>query len=68
MVPYSPYLLTRYNCHINDEVCSGVKAIKYLYKYIYKGYDRYVIYVQSDDSEIVIDEMQTFQNAMGLTT
>ena len=35
IVPYCPYLLTRYNCHINVEVCSGVKAIKYLYKYIY---------------------------------
>ncbi|XP_070009184.1 uncharacterized protein [Nicotiana sylvestris] len=30
VVPYNPYLLTRYNCHINVESCSGVKAIKIL--------------------------------------
>ena len=63
VVPYSPYLLTRYNCHINVEVFSGVKAIKYLYKYIYKGHDRCAVYVQSDDGENVIDEIQTFQDA-----
>jgi len=63
VVPYSPYLLTRYNCHINVEVCSVIKAIKYLYKYIYKGHDRCAIYVQSDDGENVIDEIQTFQDA-----
>ncbi|XP_015160729.1 uncharacterized protein [Solanum tuberosum] len=62
VVPYGPYLLTRYNCHINVEVCSGVKAIKYLYKYIYKGHDRCAVYVQSDDGENVIDEIQTFQD------
>ena len=32
VVPYNPYLLTRYNCHINVEICSGIKAVKYLYK------------------------------------
>ena len=65
VVPYSPYLLTIYNCHINVEVCSRVKAIKYLYKYIYKGHDRCAIYIQSDDGENVIDEIQTFQDGGG---
>ncbi|XP_016462003.2 uncharacterized protein LOC107785255 [Nicotiana tabacum] len=65
VVPYNPYLLTRYNCHINVESCSGVKAIKYLYKYIYKykGHDRYDVYVESDDGEKVVDEIQNFQDA-----
>ena len=40
VVPYNPYLLMRYNCHINIEVCSSIKAVKYLFKYIYKGHDR----------------------------
>lgn len=32
VVPYNPYLLKRYNCHMNVEVCSGIRAVKYLYK------------------------------------
>ena len=39
MVPYNPFLLLKYNAHINVELCSTVKSVKYLYKYIYKGYD-----------------------------
>ena len=39
VVPYNPYLTLRYNCHINLEICSGLEAIKYLYKYMYKGHD-----------------------------
>ena len=40
VVPYNPYLLLKYNCHINVEICNSVSAVKYLYKYVYKGYDK----------------------------
>ncbi|KAH9554075.1 hypothetical protein CY35_08G045700 [Sphagnum magellanicum] len=40
VVPYNPYLSLFFNCHINVEVCSSVAAVKYLYKYVYKGHDR----------------------------
>ncbi|KAG6670583.1 hypothetical protein I3843_Q054100 [Carya illinoinensis] len=40
VVPYNPYLLATFDCHINVEICSTIKAVKYLYKYIYKGHDR----------------------------
>jgi len=40
IVPYNPYLLLRYDCHINVEVCTSIKAVKYLYKYVHKGPDR----------------------------
>ncbi len=40
MVPYNPYLSLLFNCHINVEVCTSVAAVKYLYKYVYKGHDR----------------------------
>jgi hypothetical protein len=39
VVPYNPYILRLFNCHINVEACRSIKAIKYLFKYIYKGHD-----------------------------
>ena len=35
VVPYNAYLLAKFDYHINVEICSTIKAIKYLYKYIY---------------------------------
>ena len=40
VIPYNPSLLLAFDCHINVEVCSTVHAVKYLYKYVYKGNDR----------------------------
>nr|XP_027076087.1 uncharacterized protein LOC113699936 [Coffea arabica] len=37
VVPYNPYLLALFDCHMNVEVCSTVKLVKYLYKYVYKA-------------------------------
>ena len=47
VVPYNPYLTLKYCCHINVEVCGSVQAVKYLYKYIYKGHDRAMVEVQN---------------------
>ena len=43
VVPYSPFLSLRYNCHINVEVCLSPTAAKYLFKYIQKGEDRIMV-------------------------
>ena len=45
VVPYNPYLLAKFNCHINVEVCTTVKSVKYIYKYVYKGYDLSLIHI-----------------------
>ncbi|GBO29327.1 hypothetical protein AVEN_184183-1 [Araneus ventricosus] len=38
VVPYNPYLL-KYNAHINVEAFTSLRAVKYIYNYIYKGFD-----------------------------
>ena len=40
IVPYNPWLLLKYNCHINVEICCSIKSVKCLYKYVYKSPDR----------------------------
>ena len=40
VVPHNIYLATKYNAHINVEICTTIHVIKYLYKYVYKGHDR----------------------------
>lgn len=49
VVPYNPYLCSKYSAHINVEICSSVTAVKYLYKYVYKGHDRVMASIQSDE-------------------
>ncbi|KAI2514302.1 helicase [Fragilaria crotonensis] len=54
VVPYNCYLTKKYDCHINVEVCNSVQAVKYLYKYVYKGHDRAAVQVgdNTDEDEI----------------
>ncbi|GMF15923.1 unnamed protein product [Phytophthora fragariaefolia] len=47
VVPYNPYLSQKYNCHINVEACTTLTAVKYLYKYGYKGSDKAAITIET---------------------
>jgi hypothetical protein len=47
VIPYNPYLSTKYDCHINVEICSSVMVVKYIHKYIYKGPDQATLQVDS---------------------
>ena len=49
VVPHNVYLLMKYRCHINVEVCNSITAVKYLYKYVYKGHDRVMYGVKGND-------------------
>lgn len=39
VVPFNAYLSLKYNAHICVEICTNVRCVKYLYKYVYKGHD-----------------------------
>ncbi|XP_073359742.1 uncharacterized protein [Aegilops tauschii subsp. strangulata] len=67
VVPYNPYLLRMFNCHINVEVCSSIKAIKYLYKYIYKGHDKASFSIDQPDADGNIDEIKRYVDARWVT-
>ncbi|GBG76434.1 hypothetical protein CBR_g22182 [Chara braunii] len=60
VVPYNPYLLMRFNCHLNVEYCANIKACKYVYKYVYKGCDRAMVYER--DNNAPIDKVKLYQD------
>lgn len=63
VVPYNPYLNAKFNCHINAEICSSINAVKYLYKYVYKGHDRIHFLVIRKNQNKKIDEIFSYQSA-----
>ncbi|XP_042963997.1 uncharacterized protein LOC122297994 [Carya illinoinensis] len=63
VVPYNSYLLAMFDCQINVEICSTIKAVKYLYKYIYKSHDRVAFNLVSEQPNQQIDGIQRFQSA-----
>ncbi|KAG3024346.1 hypothetical protein PC121_g10533 [Phytophthora cactorum] len=68
VVPYNPYLSQKYICHINVEFCTAIPAVKYLYKYVYKGSDKAVITVEAvrgegNQTQIEPNEILRFLNA-----
>lgn len=43
VVPYNPYLLAKYKCHLNIEIISTLRVLKYIFKYLYKGFDKALV-------------------------
>ena len=60
-MPYNPYLLLKFQCHLNVQIVNTIKSIKYMYKYTYKGHDRAGVDVQ----DAAVDEiLQGFSVAL----
>jgi hypothetical protein len=57
VVPYNPYLLQYFNCHINVETCGSIKTVKYLFKYIYKGHEKHVSQLEQLPSMTTMEEL-----------
>jgi hypothetical protein len=60
IVPHNVWLTTKYDAHINVEICNSVKAVKYLYKYVHKGHDRAKVGLAKDSAR---DEITEFLDA-----
>jgi hypothetical protein len=68
VVPYNPYLLHLFHCHINVEACGSIKAVKYLFKYIYKGHDRAsVVMRDASKADDDVDEIKQYKDARWVT-
>jgi hypothetical protein len=68
VIPYNPYLLRLFNCHINVEASGSIKAIKYLFKYIYKGHDRASVAVRdANNANGDVDEIKQYRDARWVT-
>jgi hypothetical protein len=66
VVLHNVYLLTKYDTHINVEVCNNIRAIKYLFKYVYKGHDRATIEISHHNDNAIegnvveVDEIKKY--------
>jgi hypothetical protein len=69
VIPFNPSLLMLYNCHINIEMCSSIKTVKYLHKYIYKGPDgaSYCVDKSDNGDKVVTNEIKQFRDARCVT-
>ena len=71
VVPYNPFLLMRYQGHINVEYCNKSNAIKYLFKYVNKGPDRSNIEITNgkgvSHEKEPIDEIKRFYDCRYLS-
>ena len=51
VVPYNPWMLMLFDCHVNVQVCCSRSCIGYLYKYVFKGVDKAEIAFSRIDAE-----------------
>ena len=47
VVPYNPYLLKKYQCHLNVIIPNQLRTIKYLYDYLCKGSDQAAFWIEA---------------------
>jgi hypothetical protein len=66
VVPYNPFLIMKYQAHVNIEFCNKSNCIKYLFKYITKGVDRVTASLEIGDNENV-DEIKQFYDCRFLS-
>lgn len=63
IVPYFPLLCRMFHAHINVEYCHSVQAVKYICKYINKGFDQATFSVRNPN-----DEVENYVNGRYIST
>ncbi|XP_074307233.1 uncharacterized protein LOC141642348 [Silene latifolia] len=65
VVPYNPFLLGKYDCNLNVEICCTIKAVNYMYKYVYKRHDRisFAVTDPSGSGQESFDEITAYHSA-----
>eukprot|EP00794_Sanderia_malayensis_P002203 gene2203-biopygen1972 len=69
VVPHNIKLLLKFDCHMNVEVCTTVKSVKYIFKYIHKGNEMAHVEIREGREEanaqqdIVHDEIRQYLNS-----
>ena len=61
IVPHNPNLLMKFKCHMNVEVCTTVRSVKYIFKYIHKGND--AAHIEIRQNYLNYDEILQHLNA-----
>ena len=53
VVPHNLFLLKRYECHLCVEAVSTLRVFKYIYKHLYKCYDRALIRFWEEEDGVI---------------
>ena len=62
VVPYNPLLSELLDCHVNAEVCTSIRLVKYIHKYVNKGGDRCLAELQHTGAA-AIDAIKQYVDA-----
>jgi hypothetical protein len=66
VVPHNVYLSTKYDAHINVEVCNNIRVVKYLFKYVYQGHDHATVEISCQNNNategnvVEVDEIKKY--------
>ena len=64
VIAHNPWLLQKYQCHINVEYVHTIKCMKYIFKYCYKGDDQVTtVFGEKEDGEVEeYNEVKQYQS------